>query len=349
MKLTYHIPFFVKIAFLSIGIIGIVYTLHLTQRIVIPLVFAAIIAVLINPIINFLTRKGWNRFFAIVTTVAIAFLILVVLSYILAIQVSHFGSSFSEMGSRLQELIDSGVSWIALQTDTQTRVIQNWIEGSWNDQLNDLAVKESLGQFGQALLSTLLLPVYIVMILYYKPILVGFTRGMFRSKDQTAVEEVLASVKSIIQSYLVGLFIEVLIVAVMNSVGLLIIGMQYAILLGVLGALLNIIPYLGAIIAASIFMLIALLTKTPLHMLYVLVMYLIIQFVDNNFILPKVVASRVKINALVSIVGVILGGTFWGVSGMFLAIPLTAIAKVIFDHIPTMKPWGVLLGDTMPK
>lgn len=84
-------------------------------------------------------------------------------------------------------------------------------------------------------------------------------------------------------------------------------------------------------------------------MLYVLTMFLIVQFIDNNFLLPKVVASRVKINALVSIVVVIIGGTIWGIPGMFLAIPMTAILKVIFDHVDSLKSWGYLLGDSPPE
>lgn len=122
-------------------------------------------------------------------------------------------------------------------------------------------------------------------------------------------------------------------------------GMEYAFLLAVLGAFLNLIPYLGSIIAATVFMMIALLTKEPVYVLYVFSMFLIVQFIDNNFLLPKVVASRVKINALVSIIVVIMGGTLWGIPGMFLAIPITAIIKVIFDHVDSLKAWGYVLGD----
>jgi predicted PurR-regulated permease PerM len=80
----------------------------------------------------------------------------------------------------------------------------------------------------------------------------------------------------------------------------------------------------------------------------VLLLYLFIQFIDNNYIVPAVVASRVKINALVSVIVVLIGGALWGVSGMFLSIPLTAILKVVFDHIESLKPWGFLLGNMTP-
>jgi predicted PurR-regulated permease PerM len=240
------------------------------------------------------------------------------------------------------------VNWISGKTHIHTAKINIWLKETQSEQLNNLAVKENISLFGHIIMTTVLLPVYLVMVLYYKPLLLDFIRRLFRLQDHIAVEEVLSNTKKIIQSYLIGLFIEMIIVAILNSIGLLIIGIEYAILLGLLGAFLNIIPYLGAIIAATIFMVIALLTKTPIYMLYVLMMYGFIQFVDNNFLIPKVVAARVKINALVSIIVVIIGGTVWGIPGMFLAIPITAIVKVIFDHIDSLKPWGFLLGDIVP-
>jgi len=137
-------------------------------------------------------------------------------------------------------------------------------------------------------------------------------------------------------------------VAVLNSSALLILGIQYAILLGIIGALLNVIPYIGGLIAITLPMLVALATKEPVYALFVFGAYVAVQFIDNNFIVPRIVASKVKINALMSIIVVLLGGALWGVAGMFLAIPLTAIIKVILDRIEPLKPFGFLLGDTMP-
>jgi predicted PurR-regulated permease PerM len=159
------------------------------------------------------------------------------------------------------------------------------------------------------------------------------------------VEEVLLNTKKIIQSYVVGLFIEFIIIAILNSLGLLMMGIRYAFLLGVIGALLNLIPYLGAMIAATIYMLIAFITMPPVFVLYVLIMYVVIQVIDNNFLIPRIVASRVKINALASIISVIIGGAIWGIPGMFLSIPLIAIVKVVCDHVDSLNAWGFLLGD----
>jgi len=147
----------------------------------------------------------------------------------------------------------------------------------------------------------------------------------------------------------VGLLIEGLIVATLNSISLLIIGIDYAILLGLIGAILNVIPYIGGIIAVALPMIIALVTKSPTYALLVMAAYILIQFIDNHYLIPKIVASKVQINALVSVIVVLLGGALWGVPGMFLSIPLTAIIKVIFDHIEPLKPWGFLLGNNVPE
>ena len=121
-----------------------------------------------------------------------------------------------------------------------------------------------------------------------------------------------------------------------------------AILIGIIGALLNIIPYIGGLIAITIPMLLAIATDTPFDAVWVFILYMIVQFIDNNFFVPTIVARKVKVNALVSIIVVLIGGAFWGFSGMFLSIPLIAICKVIFDRVELLSPFGFLIGDNQP-
>ncbi len=144
--------------------------------------------------------------------------------------------------------------------------------------------------------------------------------------------------------------IETSIIAALNSAALLILGVKYGLLLGVIGAILNLIPYIGGLIAIILPVLISFITKdgitTPL---LIVGAYMLIQFADNNIIVPRIVSSKVSVNALISILIVLLGGTLWGVSGMFLSIPFVAVLKIIFDRIDELKPWGKLLGDKMPE
>ena len=163
------------------------------------------------------------------------------------------------------------------------------------------------------------------------------------------MREIVSQIKTVIQRYLVGLVIEAGLMAVMNTTALLILGIEYAVILGILAAMLNIIPYIGGIIAVAMPMMVALVTKpSPWYALYVLAAYYVIQLIDNHYIVPYIVASKIKINALFSVIIVLVGNALWGVPGMFLSMPLLAIVKLICDHIEPLKPWGFLLGDTMP-
>jgi predicted PurR-regulated permease PerM len=144
--------------------------------------------------------------------------------------------------------------------------------------------------------------------------------------------------------------LEFIIVAALYSTALLILGIEYAILLGLIGALLNVIPYLGGFMAAGLSMIVAIATKsTGWYALYVLISYWIIHLIDYNYIIPKIVASKVKVNALISVVVIVASGALLGIPGMIICIPVTGILKLIFDHIKSMEPWGFLLGDTMPS
>jgi len=182
--------------------------------------------------------------------------------------------------------------------------------------------------------------------LYYRDMIKKFFAGLFKDEHEAKVMEVLRESRSIVQGYMIGLIIEMGIVAAINSVGFIILGIRYAIFLGLLAAILNMIPYIGMLIASVFCMLITLTNSTEIaDILGVLGILIVVQFIDNNIIMPIVVSSKVKINALITILGVLVGGALAGVSGMFLSIPAIAILKVIFDRVDDLKPWGMLLGD----
>jgi predicted PurR-regulated permease PerM len=149
---------------------------------------------------------------------------------------------------------------------------------------------------------------------------------------------------------MVGLMMETAIVCTLNSIALLVIGVPNAIVIGVIGGLLNVLPYIGGVLAILLPVLMSLITTNSFSpILAIVVSYTVIQFIDNNFLVPRIVSSKVQINALMSIVAVLLGNLLWGIPGMFLSIPFIAVLKIIFDRVDDLKPWGRLLGDEVPQ
>lgn len=349
MKTQFEVPFYAKLALIFIGLFGIVFILHIGQDIILPVVYATLLAILLNPFVNLLVRIGFNRNIAIATAVLCMLAFLFGVLYLISTQLSMFSESYPKLKLKFESSSNELINWISHTFNIQRSGIDKWIQNTENEAIRDFAVGEKIGQVGQFLMVAALLPVYLIMILYYKPLFIEFIKRLFKAEHHLVVDEVLTNSKNIIQSYLTGLFFELLIVGVLNSVGLLVIGIDYAIIIGMLGALLNIIPYLGSMIAVAVPMTLAFITKDSyVYPLLVLGLYTVVQFLDNNLIVPKIVASRVQINAFVSVIVVVLGGTLWGIPGMFLSIPVTGIIKVIFDHIDGLKPWGYLLGNIVP-
>ncbi|MFA9390149.1 MAG: AI-2E family transporter [Prolixibacteraceae bacterium] len=345
-------PPVVKISLFLLGLVAFLFIIYIAQGIILPLIFAALVAIILHPVVNLIMRLRIHRIIAITITLLLS-------SILVAAFGTFFYSQFNSLSESLPLFIDRGTeifnetnAWAINHFDLKPEKIHEWIAEYKGEFLNKNGdeIGKTLVSLGSLLGALFITPVYVFLFLYYHPLLLEFFHRLFGKGNRSEVTVIITEVKTLIQSYLVGLSIEVAIIAILYTVGLLILGIKYALILAILGALLNVIPYLGAILAAIMPMFIAFATKTqPLYFLLVLAMYIIIQFIDNNFLVPKIVASKVKINVLVSIFAVIAFGALWGIPGMFLSIPLTAIVKLIFDHIETLKPWGFLLGDTMPS
>ena len=345
----FKIPFYAKAAFVFICVYAFVYTLRIGQHILVPIIYATLIAILLNPLINFLVRKKLNRIIAISIAVFLAVVLVLSVLYVITTQFYIFNEFYPKIKIKFGETSAGAAQWVSQKFNISELKINTWVKETEQEAVKSFAIGATILQVGRTTAALILLPVYLFMMLYYKELLLEFLRKLFTAENHKTVVEVLTNAKSIVQSYLVGLFFEMLIVAALNSTGLLLMGIDYAVILGITGALLNIIPYIGGIMAAAISVVIAFVTKDSyVYPLLVLCLYIFVQFIDNHFIVPRVVASRVKINALMSIVVVLIGGALWGIPGMFLSIPLTAILKVIFDHIEPLKPLGFLLGNMAP-
>ena len=351
MKPDLKFPFYAKASLIFIGLFVFISMLFIAKNIIVPVIYSTIIAIVLTPVVDFFVRKGMNRVVSIALTIVLVIVITILTIAVLSDQIIMLSDSFPKLIEKFHQLSDQAIAWASANFNISPRKINLWITAKNTEIMNGTgsAIGRTIINTGSMLIVLILIPVYTFMILFYQPLLLEFIHRLFKSSNQNEVSEVLTATKRIIRSYLVGLLLEAAIIATLNSVSLLILGIDYAILLGVIGAILNVIPYIGGIVAVALPMMVALATKSSSsYCLLVLAAYILIQFIDNHYIIPKVVASKVKINALISIIVVLGGGALWGIPGMFLSIPLTAIIKVIFDHIESLKPWGYLLGDTMP-
>jgi predicted PurR-regulated permease PerM len=346
-----EIPFYAKATIFLAGTIALLALIYVAKGIIIPIVFAIIIAILLQPVVNFLVRKRINRVIAIIITLFLAFSIIIAAGGFFVSQAIRLADSWpilvDKFTGMLNQLITEGSEYF----DIDPQKIHDWISKTQGELLNigGAAIGKTLVTLGGIIVILFLVPVYIFLILFYQPLLLDFIYKVFGKTNRTNVKVIVGQTKTVIQRYLFGLVIEAIIIAILEIATLLILGIDYAILLGIIGALLNVIPYIGGLVAVALPMIVALATKeSGWSAIYILGIYYVIQLIDNNYIVPKIVASKVKINALFSIIVVLAGNALWGIPGMFLSIPLLAIVKLICDHIEPLKPWGLLLGDTMP-
>jgi len=339
-------PFYLQATVTLFGLVLTTYILFTLGDILVPFSFAILFAVLLNPLCNWLQRK-LSKVFAVIVTLLIAILVMGSILYFLTNQLAQFGQELPALKSKFEVLVDEVGKFIeqhfGLPIAKQAALIKQALNSS------SALIGQTLGSVISTISVIVIIPVYVFLMLYYKTLIVNFVYEVFKEKYSQRVSEILKETKSAIQTYIAGLLIEMIIVSTLNSAALMILGVKYAILLGFVGGILNMLPYIGGIIAISLPVIIATVTKDGYTtQLGIIAAYLVIQFIDNNIIFPRVVSIKVQINALVSIVAILLGNALWGISGMFLSIPFIAVLKIIFDRIDELKPWGKLFGDSVP-
>ena len=346
-------PFYAKLALLLLSLIAIFFIIYVGQGIIIPLLIAMLFAILLRPVMLFMkTKLRFPHIAAVIVSVLLFVVVILGIISFLSWQISDFLEDWDKIQTNLKIHIANIQIYVRDHFNISTQEQDAYIESATADSME--SGKEMLGStlmsFTDTLLNLALVPIYMFLILLYRTHFIKFLCKLFKPEHHERLQDVMGNVKIAVKSYLVGLTIQLISVATLTSIGLSIVGVKYAILLGIITGILNLIPYVG-IMGAYVISIFASLTGSPDLSLVVgvLVVNAIVQFVDNNILVPMVVSSKVEINALASIVGIIIGGALAGVSGMFLAIPMIAILKVIFDRIPALEPWGYLMGDDLPK
>lgn len=347
------LPLYARVASVLISLSILLGIFYIGKGVVVPVLMALLFAILIRPISVFMQRK--MRFSNVLASMVTVLLFVIVILGILTF-ISWQVGGFSK-------------DWATIEKNITLHLanLQNFLKETFgfdeNEQIEYLtnATSESKStitgmvtnfilSFSDTIFNLFMIPIYIFLFLLYQNTFITFLARIVGEDNQEILKKILYDIKTAVQSYLFGVLIQITAIAVLTAIGLTIVGVEHAILLGAITGLLGLIPYLGNVLAGLITIFATLTGSPDLSLIFqVLIVTTVVQLIDNNITVPLVVSSKVKINAFTSIIGIFIGGMLAGIAGMFLAIPILAILKVVFDNIPSLSPWGYLMGDETPK
>jgi predicted PurR-regulated permease PerM len=353
INLFKSLPFYIKLASVLFSLIALVYIVITAKEILSPLIFSCLFSILLLPFASFLENKlrlprSAASMLAVITLLACIGGLL----YVIAAQISNLISDWPQFQDQLHKSQLTVQNWIR-STFHITRHKQNtYVANATNKVIasGGTVVGTTLLSLSSLLLFFVFTFIYTFFFLLYRRLIMRFLESVFLHENKQKVHDIIERVQFIIRKYIMGLLIEMAIVSTAVSVVFLALGVKYAILLGLITGLFNIIPYIGIFSALVVSAAVTFATApTPATTLYVIITLVVTHLIDSNVLLPMVVGSKVRINALITVLGVIIGEMIWGIPGMFLSIPVIAVLKIIFDRVDSLKAWGIILGDDEPK
>lgn len=341
-------PFYTRLAMVLVSLIGLIYIAVLGKPILAPLVFALLFAVLLLPLANLLERRlRLPRSIASILSVVILVLALAGLLYVVGAQLSSLADDWPQFKQQVTGSVNDLQVWISHKFHIRIKQQMTYVNNATSKLLESgsSVIGDVFVSFSSFLLFLVFIMIDTFFLLYYRRLIVRFLVSVFREENSVVVYDIIAQIQSRIRQYILGLLLEMLIVATAACLALWIVGVKYAILLGLIVGLFNVVPYIGIFTALFLSTLVTFATAGAAKLLLVIGTILGIHLIDSNILLPVIVGSKVRINALITVLGVIIGESIWGISGTFLAIPVIAMMKIVFDRIEPLKPWGLLLGD----
>lgn len=326
----------------TLSIIILIYA----KSVLLPLAFGVVFALALITPSRFLEKKGIPRGLAAMICLIIALILLSGIFVFISSQILNFEKDFPVLETKFLGLINDLQQFIQHRLHVSEDVVRENLAPMLNDAMAMAPniIGSLVGFFSNSLFIAGFTFIYTLMILVYRDNILRFFSESFGHLEGISRYKIASNTQFVIRNYITGLLLEVLFVASTLSIGFLIVGTKYAILLAVISAIMNLVPYLGFISAAVISVIISFATNSPHVALWVGIISIGVHLIDSNIFLPAVVGNKVSINALATVVGVFIGNLIWGIPGMFLAVPVVAIVKVICDEVQGLNHWGVLLG-----
>lgn len=340
-------PFYERLSLVLIGLFALGYLVIIGKEVLDPLIFGLLFAILLLPVSSFLEKKlrlprSASSFLSIILLVAFVAGIL----YLVGSQISKLADDWPMLKKQVGQSIEDLRQYVESAFHINMEKQMDYVHNATNKIMSSgtSVVGTTFGAISSLLLFYSFIIIFTFLILFYRRLLLRFLIWVFREENSGIVYDIVENVQSILRQYILGLLLEMFIVSCVACTAFWIIGIKYAVLLGLIVGLFNIIPYIGIFTALTLSSLITFATGNVKDTITVALSVLGIHLVDSNFLLPLVVGSKVRLNALITFLGIVIGEMVWGLSGMFLSIPVIAILKIIFDRIESLKPWGFLFG-----
>jgi len=341
-------PFYLKLSCVLISIVILGFLAIIGQQILVPMVLGLLIAILLVPLCRFMEKK--LRIPRGLSSVLASLLALAIISgviYILSIQVAKLANDWPQFQKQFVVLIDDLQSWISKTFGVRRHDQLEYLNDTAKKSISTgtAILEKALTSIGYVLMLTGFTFLFTLFFLLYRTHLLKFVIASFSENYHKTVFEIVDNIQFMVKKYLVGLFLQMIIVTILSFIAYTIIGVKYNFMLAILTGILNILPYIGIFTALVIGALITFATSGVSHVLFIVVAIIVIHAIDGNIIMPRVVGSKVKINSLIVIIGLVIGEMLWGIAGMLLTIPVLAILKIIFDRVQGLQSWGFLMGE----
>ncbi|OJW78619.1 MAG: hypothetical protein BGO69_01135 [Bacteroidetes bacterium 46-16] len=340
-------PLYARTAFILLALVLAVFILSYASGVFIPLVFSLLISALLYPMCKFLEVKlHFPRFLASLVCVLVFISFIAGFIYFITFQVVNFSKDLPHLQERVQQLLNEFQGWVYHKYHIDSKKQIDYLDKSSQGIVSTAATSITSVFTSVATLTiwTIFVFIYTYFMLLHRRLLLRFVLHSFSPKYRDQVNDAVNETRGMINSYVLGLLTEMVVVSILNCTVLSILGIPYAILLGVVAAVLNIIPYLGIYTGMAIGMLVTFTNSSAAQALELAISFLCIHFVDANILMPRIVGSRVKMNPLITIITVLVGHLIWGISGMFLFIPIMGIIKIVSERVESLKAWAILIG-----
>ena len=345
--ITKSLPFYIRYTIVAVCLVFTVILMRGASSLLIPLFAGLLLAILLLPIVKFFERLRLGRGLSAFLAVFCFIISFSVINYFLTTEISGFAKEMPGIIEKIKIVFASFQQWITLKFHVNSTQQSGYLSSSFNDMLNGLSgfLYKLFLSLGNIIIWILFVCIYTFFILYYRNLLVRFVMKLTRKDFPEQMPLILNENKHVIRGYITGLLAEFVIVLVLISSVLLFLGIKYALLLAIITALLNIIPYIGIYTATVLAMLVTYANSSGSAAFTVGIVLMAVHLLDGIVLLPRIVGSRMRINPFMMIVAVIAGDIVWGIPGMFLFIPLAAMLKIIFENISSLEAWAILFGE----